>query len=284
MKLLTPLFCLIVLTALFCSPALADNFIEMEAVRYLYSESPEEYRYVGDVLIGIDAPIGMTVDAVYLSYPGDGWDEDPMDFDSEEGAYYSASPMDLTLEQLYINGEWGMDIVTSDSEGVYHSVYYWTADTEVDITADDFPAPPEITAPTYGASDVDPEHEFLWDMEGEDEYDELWVMLDADGEFYDEDLDPADTSWAPSPALPAGDALFIVSYAWEEYLSVEYDETESIARGAADDGDGDDFIAEWAETSIFLVGGDMVEFTVVPEPASMAALAIGGLALLRRRK
>jgi len=152
-----------------------------------------------------------------------------------------------------------------------------------------FPPAPTMIYPTEGQAGMPQTPTFLWDNGGlhDGPMESLFVSVQnianpAIGAFDNSwgGISLNDESWLSPIALPAGEATFLVQYEMNlnEDQNVDDPIYNQALSGIADPG------IVWDESSGDLFSRDLVQFTVVPEPATICLLALGGLAMLRNRR
>jgi hypothetical protein len=179
-------------------------------------------------------------------------------------------------------GNWRLTVSFAGGDAVYD---FTVNEYRSPFTADSFPPAPTMIDPTDGATGVDPTPTFQWDNGGTHDgpMESLFVSVQSQvnpmiGEMANPPL-TAET-WTPSVVLPAGLASFLVQYETNEHEDANV--TDPVFNT------GDSTVADpgitWDWSGGDLFSRDLIEFTVIPEPATAALLAVGALALVRRRR
>jgi hypothetical protein len=155
--------------------------------------------------------------------------------------------------------------------------------------ADPFPPVPTMISPTDGATGVSQTPSFNWDNGGthtgpmESLFVNVYSLVNpAIGQFAGSSgsIDLNDETWTPSVVLPAGEASFLVQY--------ETNQDEDARVGVPVFNDPSSTVSNpniaWDIHSGDLFSRDVITFTVIPEPATLSLVALGGLAVIRRRR
>ncbi len=196
--------------------------------------------------------------------------------DADEQTYIRTGYGSLVDLNAAIAGDWHVDIVTGKG------AHGWGDCTLNALPDSDFLPVPTITSPTDGADDG-PGVMMQWNHNGaEADALEMFAELeDADGtwqemqrEVYFGDPKPWPTSWMPDFVPAAGPAEAIVAYGRDPSDLLAGDPTAG----------GDDLNWDTDPVLGFVASVDVVDFNVVPEPATVALLAVGSLAALRRTR
>ena len=160
-----------------------------------------------------------------------------------------------------------------------------------------FMALPQITYPTNGQSGVAAQPTFTWNPTADLAGAYVISVTMNSGNVWDDDnnipgaggtMSINDTSWQSEQVLPGGPALFGVLYGTS---NAAYVGTFLTGFGTTDEGGVNWITSPFAPPGypsdgtplLALVSEDRIGFDAVPEPASMALLAMSGIALLRRR-
>ncbi len=152
------------------------------------------------------------------------------------------------------------------------------------ITDGMFPALP-VLAPV--PANIPQNYNFQWAWSGSAS--EMYAEAEIDGSFYEEEESFSggftvglSTDWTPDFAPHTGFGEFYVGYA--KVGDVKAGNGLAVS-GWSKTGGGTDIFAGVNDMVLdFADSGDLVFFNVVPEPATMSMLALGGLAMLRRRR
>jgi hypothetical protein len=185
-------------------------------------------------------------------------------------------------------GNWRLTVTLG---GAGQAVYDFVVnDFRSPFTADSFPPAPTVTYPPDGGGGIPQTPTFQWNNGGPHTgpLESLFVRTDstvnpAVFEFASSSAGPLtlnSVSWTPSVVLPAGAATFLVQYETNQDEDANVDDpvfNPSLSTAA-------DPNVNWVGSSGDLFSRDLVGFTVLPEPATLGLLVLGGLALCLRRR
>ena len=184
-------------------------------------------------------------------------------------------------------GNWTLTIQFAGGDAVYGFV---VNDFRTPFTTDSFPPAPTMTSPTDGAINVAPTPTFQWDNGGTHTgaIESLFVSVQSQvnpaiGQFensFGGCIGLNDETWTPSVVLPAGLASFFVQYETNENEGANVDDPIFDAQAST----VPDPNIVWDGTSGDLFSRDLIDFTVVPEPATLALFAAGAIVFFRRRR
>ena len=209
----------------------------------------------------------------------------PQTFGAWAGPFASFSDMHTATV-----GTWQLAIeFGAGNEAVYDVV---VNEYRTPFTAASFPPAPTLISPFGGAIGVAPTPTFTWDNGGlhtgamESLFVSVWSEVNPAIGAMDSSggggLGLNDQTWTPPGVLPGGPASFLVQYELNENEDavVETPQFNGTLSTVADPG------ITWDWSGGDLYSRDLIEFTVVPEPATMALLAAGVVSLVfgRSRK
>ena len=274
-------FCLVLtVVALFATvgqAAVAASDISLMIAKFELAEGG--YGYGGKA--GVDLTLlqpDRAVHAVYLKTPGQNWE-----FDNQlqqDGTYFETETDDpTTLEELNVNGDFYFDVVSKDSSNnYYHSVYKITLSG---INENSFPSIPTITSHENGDI-IGSSATFTWTG-----FDPMAFNYIA---MYGPEIDLFHPNYVgnsyTADGLVDGDYEFEVGNALPHPVDgYGFDLIESQALASMFGATAEDSVI-WKQAQDseppYLVSMAVVEVSV-PEPATLSCLALGALALLRRK-
>ena len=263
--------CAAVVCASLVSAASAENLVEFWLERW-----DQDGDGVADVYgAGIDIEVaGATAVDMVLS----GGATEP--FDAGFSGFWFDTSEDVSLATLNSNIGGAHTVRITHAGGVSEYQY-----TRALITDSLFPNLPTLAAVP---ASIEQDHNFQWAWAGS--ADEMWAEADIYNKLYKEDEDDLSivpfavgvtTSWTPDFAPETGDGEFTIAYTFMGDVKAGNGISISewtLLSGAELFGGANDELEDWVDSL------DIEYFTVVPEPATMGMLAMGGLALLRKRQ
>jgi hypothetical protein len=263
----------LVSVALLAAPAAWGADLFVDAFKYsdpMYETSIQVQFGVAPGVTGVSAKAADgTMVALNLVAPGD---------------YYAKLGPFATFAAFHATtvGNWQLMI---DASGASLNYDFTVNEYRTPFTDASFAPAPTMTSPTDGAVGVPATPTFQWDNGGPHT-----GALESLYTYVQSDLPPVvsqaanpplgATSWTPAISLPSGAASFLVQYETNE--NEDANVTDPVYNSSTSTGP-DPGIA-WDTTSGDLFSRDLIHFTVVPEPATMALLAAGFLPLLARRR
>ena len=257
----------------------ANDWMEMEVWKYR-EVATGNIRYGSAFSVGVDGVTGT--DKVWAKLGGL---VNPINLPEEDlgggVSEYSAGAEGWTLPQL--NGILaGANRLTVNTAGGL-CVYDFTISTIPDSL---FAPLPVVTDPVNLAINVPQDQTFQWTWRGDARVSELWTEVsDLADVLWVEDysggggLALSDLSWQPNLAQ-TGWAVFTAGY--DVVAPMDGSSIVSALTFNAGASTGVDF--GWDSAEAFASAEGRAAFEVVPEPATLALLGIGALAIIRRRR